>query len=67
MRSTFHEGSEYWIWLYRNVSENPIWHWYVYIVVTPDGKTEMHKHSMHSVVNLTPEELVVKHAYGLVD
>ena len=67
IRSVLYEGSKYWIWLYRNVSEDPIWHWYVYIVVTPDGKTEIHRHAMHSVVNLSPEELVVKLAYGLLD
>jgi hypothetical protein len=66
-RSALFDGAKYWIWLYRNVSENPVWHWYVYIVTTPDGKTELHRHSMHSVINMSPEELVVKHSYGLVD
>ena len=28
-RSALHQGSKYWIWLYRNVSDNPVWHWYV--------------------------------------
>lgn len=37
-RSALHEGTKYWIWLYRNVSENPAWHWYVYVATTPDGK-----------------------------
>jgi len=63
-RSAFHEGCKYWIWLYRNISENPVWHWYVYAVTTPDGHTNVHRHSMHSVVNITPEELIVQHAFG---
>lgn len=66
-RSVLHEGSKYWIWLYRNISEKPVWHWYVYFVTTPDGKTALHRHSMHSVVNMTPEELVAQHAFGIGD
>ena len=67
IRSALYEGSKYWIWLYRNVSEHPIWHWYVYIVTNPDGETELHRHSMHTVVTIPPEELVVKHAYGVLN
>ena len=62
-RSAFHEGSKYRIWLYRNVSANPVWHWYVYAVTTPDGHTAVRKHNMHSVVNITPEVLIAKHAF----
>ena len=65
-RSAVYNDSKYWIWLYRNVSEIQRWHFYVYIVTKPDGKTEIHRHSMHSEVNISPEELVVKHTYGLV-
>jgi len=64
-RSAVHEDCKYWIWLYRNVSENPIYHWYVYAVMTPDGHTSIHRHSMNSVVNMTPEELVARHAFSL--
>lgn len=66
-RSALHQGAKYWIWLYRNVSNNPIWHWYVYVVTMPDGSTTLHRHSMHSVVNLSPEELVAQHAFGVRD
>lgn len=65
-RNAVYEGSKFWIWLYRNVSERPIWHFYVYVVLAPDGTVGVHRHSMHSRVNMSPEELVVKHAYGLI-
>ena len=63
-RSVLHQGLQYWIWLYRNVSENPIWHWYVYVVTTSEGETTIHREAMHSVVSKSPEELVVQHAFG---
>jgi hypothetical protein len=62
-RSALHADSKYWIWLYRNVSANPVWHWYVYAVMTPDGNTSVHRRSMHSVVNVTAEELIAQHAF----
>jgi len=62
-RSAVHEAHRFWIWLYRNVSDKPVWHWYVYVVTTPDGKTVVHKRSMHTVVNITPEELVAQHVF----
>ncbi|MEW6078484.1 MAG: hypothetical protein AB1724_11775 [Thermodesulfobacteriota bacterium] len=62
-RNALHEGYKFWIWLYRNVSENPIWHFYVYVVTTPDGKTEVHRESMHSVESVSPEELVAQHVF----
>jgi hypothetical protein len=63
-RSALHQDRKYWIWLYKNISDKPVWHWYVYIVQTAEGATTVHRHSMHSVVNMTPEELVAKHAFG---
>jgi len=66
-RSALYNDSKYWIWLYRNVSEDPIYHFYIYIVTTAEGKTELFSHAMHSDVNISPEELVVMHAYGLAD
>lgn len=65
-RSAYYEGKKYWVWLYRNISENPIWHFYVYITVSPKGKAELFRHSMHTVVNVSPEELVIRHHYGLI-
>jgi hypothetical protein len=62
-RSAIKDGNNYWIWLYRNISEKPVYHWYIYLVQHPDGETEVCRHSMHSVVNLSPEELVAKHAF----
>jgi len=62
-RNALHQGSKYWIWLYRNVSENPSLHWYVYVVTTPDGKTTTHKDSMRSEVTKSPEELVAQHSF----
>lgn len=66
-RSAIHEGHKFWIWLYRNVSDKPIWHWYVYVVSDPVGNTETLRFSMHSVVNVTPEELVAQHVFQLGD
>lgn len=63
-RSALHREHKYWIWLYRNISDNPVWHWYFYLVETPEGATSLHRHSMHSVVNISPEELVAKHAFN---
>lgn len=62
-RSALHKDLKYWVWLYRNISDKPVWHWYVFLVQTPDGATTIHRHSMHSVVNMSPEELVAKHAF----
>jgi hypothetical protein len=62
-RSVLHKEHKYWIWLYRNISDKPVYHWYVYLVETPEGVTSLHRHSMHSVVNISPEELVAKHAF----
>lgn len=66
LRSAVYEGAKYWIWLYRNVSDRPIWHWYVLVVEKPDGSSKVQSHAMHTVVTLPPEELVVHHAFGLV-
>jgi len=65
-RNAYYQGSNFWIWLYRNVSERPIWHWYIYIVLSTDGDVELFTHSMQTCVSMTPEELVVKHEYGLM-
>lgn len=62
-RNALHKEHKYWIWLYRNISDKPVYHWYVYLVETPEGVTSVHRHSMHSVVNISPEELVAKHAF----
>lgn len=62
-RSALHEGHKFWIWLYRNVSDKPVWHWYAYAVTSPDGKTAIHTRSMHTVVNISPEELVAQHVF----
>ncbi len=66
LRNAVYDGSKYWIWLYRNISKKPIYHWYFYIVTTPDGKSSTYSHSMHTVVSITPEELIVRHSYGLI-
>jgi hypothetical protein len=62
-RNALHEGYKFWIWLYKNVSDNPIWHFYVYVVTTPDGETETHRQSTHSVGSVSPEELIAQHVF----
>jgi hypothetical protein len=62
-RSAFHNNRKYWIWLYRDPSDNPSCHFYFYVVVEPDGRIQLYWKTITSkVVRLTPEELVAEHA-----
>ena len=66
-RSALREGFKYWVWLYRDVSFKSVYHWYVYVVTDPGGRTTLHEHQMRSAASLSPEELVAQHAFELGD
>jgi hypothetical protein len=67
-RSALHEGAKYWIWLCRNVSEKPIYHWQVYIVTAPDGTTTVGRYQAYGTAGLLPPEVLVRrHAAGDLD
>lgn len=62
VRSAQIENNKFWIWLYTS-SKPVVYHWYIYVYQNDKGEHFIHQYSMHSVVNETPEMLLLKLNY----
>jgi hypothetical protein len=62
VRSAQIENKKFWMWLYTS-NKPVIYHWYIYVYQNEKGEHFIKQHSMHSVVNETPEMLLLNLNY----